>query len=309
MNKVTNNLAETDKDPLQRALGTLALATLISTYLLIVLGSTVRVTESGMGCNGWPLCSGQIGPIDQFHPLLEQSHRYLASIVTVLIFALTLVIWRSGQRGYHLRRFSLAGIILIIVQVALGAITVLTTNAPATVALHLIVGLVFLAVVTALAVEVFTPEQSARNSRLDLDRRSLWALAGLFFVLISGSLVVDGEAEKACPSWPACIGSHAQSGLINLQLIHRMMVLIGMVLVANYVIKTIRMKTTPPLLYRLAVTSLIISIIQIVVGAIVALLKAPDPLADFHLALAAALWAVVVAMATLSAHRQDSATS
>jgi heme A synthase len=52
-----------------------------------------------MGCKGWPLCSGQIGPIDQFHPLLEQSHRYLASIVTILIFSLAIVTWRSGQKG------------------------------------------------------------------------------------------------------------------------------------------------------------------------------------------------------------------
>ncbi|MCL5077340.1 MAG: COX15/CtaA family protein, partial [Actinobacteria bacterium] len=82
-----------------RTFRALTLVTLISTYLLIVLGSTVRVTESGMGCKGWPLCSGQIGPIDQFHPLLEQSHRYLASIVTILIFSLAIVTWRSGQKG------------------------------------------------------------------------------------------------------------------------------------------------------------------------------------------------------------------
>ncbi|MDA8343028.1 MAG: hypothetical protein M0007_12495, partial [Actinomycetota bacterium] len=32
-----------------------SLVTLVLTYGLVVLGSTVRVTESGMGCASWPL--------------------------------------------------------------------------------------------------------------------------------------------------------------------------------------------------------------------------------------------------------------
>ena len=63
----------------------LTLATMVTTYFLIVLGSTVPVTNSRMGCSSWPLCNGQVVPIDRFHPLIEQSHRYLATIVTFLI--------------------------------------------------------------------------------------------------------------------------------------------------------------------------------------------------------------------------------
>lgn len=61
--------------PLRRAV---ALVTLVATAGLILLGSTVRMTESGMGCRSWPLCNGAIGPVGGFHSLLEQSHRYLA---------------------------------------------------------------------------------------------------------------------------------------------------------------------------------------------------------------------------------------
>src|SRR5674476_1570417 len=49
----------------------LSLATVVAAYGLVVLGSTVRVTNSGMGCPGWPLCAGQVGPIAQLHPLIE----------------------------------------------------------------------------------------------------------------------------------------------------------------------------------------------------------------------------------------------
>jgi len=40
-----------------RLIRVLSVRTLITTHCLIVLGSTVRVTNSGMGCKDWPLCS------------------------------------------------------------------------------------------------------------------------------------------------------------------------------------------------------------------------------------------------------------
>ncbi len=47
----------------------LALVTLVATFLLIVLGGLVRVSDSGLGCgpggsgfHGWPLCQGDVVP-------------------------------------------------------------------------------------------------------------------------------------------------------------------------------------------------------------------------------------------------------
>ena len=133
----------------------LSLATMVATYCLVVLGSTVRVTNSGMGCRGWPLCTGQVGPIAQFHPLLEQSHRYLVTLVTVLILVLAVLVWRTGPTAWYVRGPALVSVGVIAVQIVLGAITVITNNAPVTVALHLAVGLLFLGVVTVTAVASF----------------------------------------------------------------------------------------------------------------------------------------------------------
>lgn len=278
----------------------LALAAALSTYCLIVLGSTVRVTNSGMGCSGWPLCSGQIGPIAQFHPLMEQSHRYLASLVTVLIVALAVLTWRSGAKARYMRGPAIATVALIAVQIALGAITVFTNNAPATVALHLAVGLLFLAIVTVAAVVSFTGDKRSRSWLHEPSRLAWSGLVGLFFVLVSGSLVVDGGAQAACESWPACLGSRAPTGLVVLQLIHRSTVLVGATLVTFYLVRRLCNNTTPRHQRLLAWSALTLLAAQIALGGLDALLGAPPALADAHLALASALWAVVVAVVALT---------
>src|ERR1035437_8602602 len=129
----------------------LSLATVVATYGLVVLGSTVRVTNSGMGCPGWPLCAGQVGPIAQLHPLIEQSHRYLASLVTILILALAALAWRTGPKARHVRGPALVSVGAIAVQIVLGVMRVRSDNGPVTLSLHLAVGLLFLGIVTMTA--------------------------------------------------------------------------------------------------------------------------------------------------------------
>lgn len=282
------------------SLRALTTTTLILTYLLIVLGSTVRVTESGMGCAGWPLCSGQLGPIYRFHPLLEQSHRYLASIVTVLIIAVALLSWRGGSKMRNVRSIALLGVGAIVVQVVLGAITVFTNNAPVTVALHLMVGLLFLAIVTVTAVRSWMVTEDLQPGKYHNDRLATASVTALFFVLISGSLVVDGGAQSACQSWPFCFGSHTSGGLILLQLTHRAMVFVGATISAFYFIRTIKKSVKSSVHSLLATFGLVLLALEILVGITVAVLGAPDILADVHLSLAAALWIVLVGTVTVN---------
>ncbi|MGA8296411.1 MAG: COX15/CtaA family protein [Acidimicrobiales bacterium] len=282
---------------------------MVATYCLVVLGSTVRVTNSGMGCRGWPLCSGQVGPIAQFHPFLEQSHRYLVTLVTVLILVLAALVWRIGPKARHVRGPALVCVGVIAVQIVLGSITVITNNAPVTVALHLAVGLVFLGVVTTTAVASFIVPAQSRSLLHEPNRLAWVAVAGLFFVLISGSLVVDGGAQSACKSWPACFGSRASGGLVALQLAHRSMVLIGGALVVVYLAALLRKGSVNHAQRLFAVSGLVLLTIQVAVGAFDALLGSPAALADVHLALASALWALVVAVVALSAKSSKDRTA
>ena len=274
----------------------LSVATLIATYCLIVLGSTVRVTNSGMGCPGWPLCSGQYGPIDKFSPLMEQSHRYLASVVTILIVLVTLFVWRAGAPTRHLRRPVTYAVGAIFVQIALGAVTVLTTNAPWTVALHLLVAVLFLAIVTVVAVGSFVGSDLTWLHPRRLSRYAWGAVGGLYLIIVSGSLVVDGGAQSACRSWLVCAGSPAPGGLIVLQLIHRSMVLIGATLIVVYLVSRLRARERRHAVRNLCVLGLFLLVLQIAVGIFNSALGAPAGVADVHLATASALWIVVVAL-------------
>ena len=179
--------------PVGSGLRWIATATAIVTCLLVILGSTVRVTESGMGCPGWPLCYGSLGPIDRFHTLLEQSHRYLVAVVTVLVAvtAISALRQRTGRCRVRLPALVAGG--MIVVQIVLGAITVFTHNAPPTVAAHLVTGFLLLMTVTVTATTAWVPLRDGSGRRLG--PLVWWACAATLVLVVLGSLVVDGGAR------------------------------------------------------------------------------------------------------------------
>ncbi len=279
-----------------------AISTAAVTYLLIILGSTVRVTESGMGCRGWPLCDGALGPrVDHFHSIMEQSHRYVVVLVTVGVIVTALAAWRLRGRLPAVVAPALAGAGIIVVQIVLGAITVWTHNAPVTVALHLLVAMVFLAVAVATAVASVV----GRKRDVPMGSRRLgwlgWsAVTATFVLMISGSMVVDGGASKACPSWPLCTSGHAALPLVVIQMSHRVVVGLASIAIVAFSLQALRRWAGHIAGARGIAIAVIVALgVQIGVGGLDAVMKAPAALQDVHLAFAAAIWAGVVCLATL----------
>jgi len=201
-----------------RAVVVLAVAAAMLSYALVVLGSTVRVTNSGMGCPSWPLCYGHAGPVDQYNALLEQSHRYLVSLVTVAVLATAALAYRSTVRHTAVVPAAI-GAGLIVVQAGLGAVTVFAHNAPWTVAVHLIVGFVFFGV-TAVTAVAAVRARSASWSAEPVGAWGWFALAATLMLVVAGTLVVATGAGDDCPSWPLCTQT-APDGLVAWQLVHR----------------------------------------------------------------------------------------
>jgi len=282
----------------QRALRPVVVTTAVATYCLVVLGSTVRVTESGMGCPGWPLCNGRIGPVGGFHALVEQSHRYLAACVTIGVVVTVLLAWRAGASRRVLVP-ALSAAALVGAQVVLGAVTVVTHNAPPTVALHLVGALLLLAAVTVTAVASFAPPDAIdvgwRPTQPDLLAWS--ALVATLVLLVSGSIVVDGGASAACPSWPWC-SPHAgiASGLVVVQLAHRAMAVVATALLVACAGRTLARRRRARRGVALAWALAVLLPAQLAAGATSALLGAPPGAEDVHLGLAAAIWGCAVAL-------------
>ncbi|MDA8291944.1 MAG: COX15/CtaA family protein [Actinomycetota bacterium] len=288
-----------------RSVVVLSVATMVATFALVVLGSTVRVTDSGMGCPSWPLCFGRIGPVDQFHALLEQSHRYLVALVTAGAFTTAVLARRSRVRSAAFAPAAVAAG-LVLVQAALGALTVFAKNAPWTVAVHLVVGVVFLGATAVTVVAALGARRVAWSVRA-VGRSGGMLLVATLATVVGGSLVVAHGAGGSCPSWPLCPSS--ATALADWQLAHRSLAgLTGVGLVvfagANW------RRTSGWSSWRSgAIASLGAYVVVAALGAASALSRAAASWQDAHLALVAVLWVLVVAtVSALAAERTGDGT-
>jgi len=282
------------------ALRAVTAASLVAAWLLVVLGDTVRVTESGMGCASWPSCNGSFGLPLAYHAFLEQSHRYLAAVVTVLIGAVMTGAWRHARRDRLVLGSAAAAAGLIAVQVVLGAVTVFAHNAGWTVALHLAGSWLVLAAVTVTALGVWLPSRTAAPAG--------WPGAGaagaLIAVSVSGMVVLHGGAADACPGWPVCAQAKASAGLVALQYAHRMFVALSAALIIAAVLRVFGSAAAGRADKVLASAVLALLAGTAAAGAYVAVSGAPAGWQDAHLAAASALWITLVALATSSVSRR-----
>lgn len=107
----------------------LLLVSAIATFVLIVSGGIVRIAGSDQGCLDWPLCRGQWLPPLQLNAWIDYVHRLLTLVVGALIVALSLMTWKRQDQDVWVRRPPLIAMLLLILQVVVGAIIV-RSNSP-----------------------------------------------------------------------------------------------------------------------------------------------------------------------------------
>ena len=237
--------------PAAQRLRVLTLVTLFLTFDLVIFGAFTRLTDSGLGCPDWPGCYGSASPLGAqlhidaaqsamptgpvTHPKawIEMIHRYLATGDGVLILTLALASWvarwsakttgsllggqratRSRERAGHISPWWPAFTLLwVCLQGAFGALTVTMKLFPAIVTLHLLGGLVLLALLRAQSVFYAQAEARAKGVlRSKFMNAITWRLLVASFALLwlqiaLGGWVSTNYAVLACTDFPACQGS------------------------------------------------------------------------------------------------------
>ena len=121
------------------------------TYFQIVLGAAIRHTGAGLVCTDLPYCRGALWPTG-VHPSvhLHMLHRAVAFAVLALVF------WNAARMargaGSAVRALAWAGPILVVLQIALGVLTILTFKDLVPVTAHLFVAALLLADLVSLIV-------------------------------------------------------------------------------------------------------------------------------------------------------------
>ncbi len=293
------------------------------TYLQVSLGVTVRVNNAGLSCPDWPLCYNKVFTFPDLGALLEESHRYNATIVSVLIVALTISVFIWARKERQVLIPTLIALTLLVVEIVLGGLTVLWKLPPTIITAHLGTAWAIFAMVITVAVMSGkqTPNYETLNKKtpnkenLDKTRKfTLLAMTNALFVyglMLSGSYVVGSGASLACPGWPLCGTPPTWAvmyHLADINVLHRYIAtFVGLVLIWTLISAWRRRKVAPGQA-RVALAAGLLFVAQAIVGGLVVLLQRPDMIAILHLALATAVWGTLVLLAVLAARQLRAAS-
>ena len=225
MNSASISLDRTLDDRRMTLLSVLALCAAICSLALLISGSVLRLTNTGLACADWPLCYSAVLPFERTGVVFDVAHRVLTVLTGAGVLASTLLTW-FWRAGASARRISATALALTVAQVLLGAVLVWAQLQTLDRVLHLAAGLAMFGCVAVLpAVLRQEPLTEARSVRTRAFQRSLAALAVLVFVaLVTGSLVSANGAALACgATWPLCNGGLFPNGgsLAFVQWMHR----------------------------------------------------------------------------------------
>lgn len=197
--------------------------TVLYTFVVVVVGAYVRLTDAGLGCPDWPGCYGELtphhakdeiaqavaeqggthGPVSLGKAWKEMFHRYIAGGLGLLILGITVVAWARRQQLRQSPWLATALLGMVIFQAALGMWTVTLLLKPVIVTLHLLGGLATLGLLVWLALrQSALPAVPAAASRL-----RPWAVLALLVVIAQialGGWVSTNYAALACVDFPTC---------------------------------------------------------------------------------------------------------
>lgn len=285
----------------------LAVATLVATWILLLIGGTVNPMGASMACPDWyfvPTCNGELLPEMTGGVLYEHGHRLWASWVGLLTIALAIAVWTSKQADKSTKNLSLAALFLVCFQGVLGGVTVKLNLHSGISTLHLATAMVFFGVLTLLCFRLAPTREG--NSTTVSTRRGLVlaAMLAVFAQVILGGMVRHLGAGLICgDDWVGCGPSGwTRQPLAHLHMTHRVVAyaLVPMVVVAARHVAAEARATKNALAARLASLPGLLVLVQVALGLLTVATGRSVAIVTFHTGIGAlvlaSLWACFLAL-------------
>ena len=271
----------------EKGLRVFAWASVISEILIVVTGGAVRLTSSGLGCPTWPLCTADslvTVPEMGVHGIIEFGNRLLTFVVLAVAvgFLISAILSRGSRKVLSTAIWLIVGIFL---QAVVGGISVLMNLNPWVVGLHFVISTAMIAIAALQLWRVYSPVVTRSTS---VER--LFSLFLIFFASITLliGIVVTGSGPHAGDALAPRNGLepelwqhiHSYPAYISLAL--------GLVL-----LYLVRRRDVDGYASRLQFWTVFTLLSQAVVGVAQSRMGLPVGLVIIHMALAAALSALL----------------
>jgi cytochrome c oxidase assembly protein subunit 15 len=203
----------------------LVFAATILTFVVVVVGAFVRLSDAGLGCPDWPLCYGKLtpshaaeeigkaeavqpgGPVSMAKAWKEMFHRYIAKLLGLMIIAIAVLAWMKRRALGQSPWLATALFGAVCLQGAFGAWTVTMMLMPVIVTGHLLGGMTVLSLLTWLSArQLRWPAFAPGAAAAWLPRVAPIALAVLVCQIALGGWVSTNYAAMGCPDLPLCKG-------------------------------------------------------------------------------------------------------
>jgi heme A synthase len=308
----------------------LALVTLVVTFLLIVIGGVVRVSDSGLGCgpadsgfHGWPLCNGDVIPGASLNTAIEYTHRTVASAVGLLALSLMVLARRRHRSHRGIVRATTGVFALVVAEGLLGGATVEENLDEELVAAHLGMAMIILALLIYIwrASRPDVIGAPAAESSTGFRRLAIGAQALVFATIVAGGYMAgtqkygrpdyqigDGAHHACGREFPTCNDGFLPFGasrLVDIHLTHRVFMYLATIAIVALVVMALRRRPSAGVVSAARMLGALL-VVQLLVGALNVWLEEYEVLILAHLTLGALLWATA-SMLTLQLYRVPAA--
>lgn len=265
---------------------------LISQSLIVVTGAAVRLTGSGLGCPTWPRCTAESfvsTPEMGVHGLIEFGNRLLTFVLLIVALLTLAVAMRMRRERRGLLSLAILLVLGIVAQAVIGGITVLTGLNSWVVGLHFLVSVALIGIAAVFMKRAYAWKAIAASPTAAILR---WPVLIVGYLTIAIGVIVTGAGPHAGdPDTP-------RNGL-DLELWQHLHSYPGYLLLALLAIQAFSLlrSSDPKLRHpakRAVLISLVVTVLQAIIGIAQARLGVPPLLTSLHVLGAALASSLVV---------------